>query len=261
MRPTAPPPTEPMITALIVDDERPARARIRQLLLAHRTVVVTGEAGGVDEAVAAIGEHRPDVIFLDIHMKPKTGFELLTQLPQTGAPIHVIFVTAFDEYAVKAFEENALDYLTKPVRAERLSRSIDRLNRLLSKPEEALPPARSTEQSRTPFAPLDIVLLKDGRITRMVRAASIRYVQARGHMSLLRLEGGEALQIHGSITGWAKRLPTEFFVRVSRGLLINRSLVTGVEAIDRNRSQVFLEGCQNPLAISRLETSRLRKSL
>jgi two-component system LytT family response regulator len=120
------PPTGTMITALIVDDERPARARIRQLLLAHRTVVVTGEAGDVDEAVAVIGEQRPDVIFLDIHMKPRSGFDLLAELPHAGEPIHVVFVTAFDEYAVRAFEANALDYLTKPVRAERLGRSIDR---------------------------------------------------------------------------------------------------------------------------------------
>ena len=105
MNSTLPPPTGPMITALIVDDERPARARIRQLLLAHRTVVVIGEAGSVDQAVAAIGEHRPDVIFLDIHMKPKSGFELLAELPHAGAPIHVIFVTAFDEYAAESAAE------------------------------------------------------------------------------------------------------------------------------------------------------------
>ena len=261
MSPALPPPNGPMITALIVDDERPARARIRQLLLAHRTVVVTGEAGGVDEAVAAIGEHRPDVIFLDIHMKPKSGFELLAELPHAGTPIHVIFVTAFDEYAIRAFEENALDYLTKPVRAERLGRSIDRLSRLLAKPEDAPSPGRPTEQHLPPLAPLDVVLLKDGRLTRMVRAASIRYVQARGHMSVLRLESGEAFEMHRTLAAWSKQLPAECFVRVSRGLLINRSLVTGVAAVDRNRSQDFLDGCQKPLVISRLEASRLRKSI
>ena len=174
--------------------------RIRQLLLAHRTVVVTGEAGGVDVAVAVIAAHRPDVIFLDIHMKPRSGFDPPAELPQTGAPIHVV-------------------------------------------------------------APLDIVLLKDGRQTCIVRAASIRAVQARGHMSVLRLEGGEGFEMHGSITGWAKRLPAEFFVRLSRGLLVNRSLVAGLTAIDRNRAQLFLQGCTAPLVISRLEAARLRKSL
>jgi two-component system LytT family response regulator len=261
MKPALPPPAGPLITALIVDDERPARARIRQLLLAHPAVVVTGEARSVDEAVAAIGEHRPDVIFLDIHMKPKSGFELLSALPQAGAPVHVIFVTAFDEFAVRAFEENALDYLTKPVRAERLRRSIDRLNRLLSKPDISSPPNRTSEHDLTPLAPLDLVLLKDGRMTRMVRAASIRYVKARGHMCLFRFEGGEAIEMHCTIAAWTERLPAELFVRASRGLLINRSLVTGIATIDRNSSQVFLDGCPQPLVISRLETSRLRKSL
>lgn len=259
MSPALPQPAGPMITALIVDDERPARARIRQLLLAHRTVVVTGEAGGVDEAVAVIGEHRPDVIFLDIHMKPRSGFELLAELPQSGAPIHIIFVTAFDEYAIRAFEDNALDYLTKPVRAERLGRSIDRLNRLLSKPAE-VPPSAQSEQAPATLV-LDIVLLKDGLQTRMVRAASIRCVQARGHMSVLRLERGEVFEMHGSITGWAKRLPAELFVRLSRALLVNRRLVVGLTSIDRNRSELFLEGFQKPLVISRLEAARLRKSI
>jgi two-component system LytT family response regulator len=261
MSPATPPPTGPMITALIVDDERPARTRIRQLLLAHRTVVVTGEAGDVDEAVAVIGEHRPDVIFLDIHMKPRSGFELLAELPSAGPPIHVIFVTAFDEYAIRAFEANALDYLTKPVRAERLGRSIDRLNRLLSKPDISPPPTHTSEHGLTPLAPLDLVLLKDGPQTRMVKAGSIRSVQARGHVCVLRLEGGEAFEIHGPISGWAKRLPTELFVRLSRGLLVNRSLVTGLTALDRNRTHLFLEGYRKPLVISRLETSRLRRSI
>lgn len=261
MNSTLPPPTGPMITALIVDDERPARARIRQLLLAHRTVVVIGEAGSVDQAVAAIGEHRPDVIFLDIQMKPKSGFELLAELPHSGAPIHVIFVTAFDEYAIRAFEENALDYLTKPVRAERLSRSIDRLSRLLSQPAEAATAMEPHASNPAPLAPLDCVLLKDGRLTRTVQAGSILAVEAKGHMSMLRLADGQAFEMHHTISAWAKRLPAELFVRVSRGLLINRSVVTTIEAVDRNRSRVFLDGCRTPLMLSRLETSRLRRSL
>ena len=261
MSPATPPPTGPMITALIVDDERPARARIRQLLLAHRTVVVTGEAGDVDEAVAAIGEHRPDVIFLDIHMKPRSGFELLAELPPAGAPIHIIFVTAFDDYAIRAFEDNALDYLTKPVRAERLGRSIDRLSRLMAQSRGAPPPALAAEHDPAALVPLDIVVLKDGRQTRMVRAGSIRSVQVRGHLCVLRLEGGEAFEMHGTISGWATRLPAELFVRLSRGLLVNRSLVAGLTALDRNRSHLFLEGYPKPLVISRLEAARLRKSV
>lgn len=80
-------------------------------------------------------------------------------------------------------------------------------------------------------------------------------------MCLFRLEGGEAIEMHCTIAAWTERLPAELFVRASRGLLINRSLVTGIAAIDRNSSQVFLDGCPQPLVISRLETSRLRKSL
>jgi two-component system, LytTR family, response regulator len=261
MNPTLPPPSGPMITALIVDDERPARARIRQLLLAHRTVVVIGEAGSVDQAVAAIGEHRPDVIFLDIHMKPRSGFELLAELPQTGPPIHIVFVTAFDEHAVRAFEENALDYLTKPVRTERLGRSIDRLSRLLAQSGGAMSPVPADRHDQGAITPLDIVLLKNGPQTRMVQAASIRSVQARGHACVLRLKGGEAFEINGTISGWAKRLPADLFVRLSRKLLVNRSQVARLTAIDRNRSQLFLQGDQKPLVISRLEASRLKKAV
>lgn len=105
------------------------------------------------------------------------------------------------------------------------------------------------------------MLLKNGRQNRMAQAASIRSLPSRGHTSVLRLHGGEDFVTQGPISGWAMRLPKQLFVQWCRGPMVNRGLIAGVTAIDRNHSNLLMKGCDTPLLISRLEASRLRKSL
>src|SRR5262245_1043785 len=113
------------IKAMIVDDERLARNRLRSMLAEHPHIQIAAEADGVASALTAIRAIQPDVVFLDVQMPGATGFELVNQLEQ---PVKIIFVTAFDEYAIRAFEVNALDYLLKPVSPERLAVAIDKLS-------------------------------------------------------------------------------------------------------------------------------------
>lgn len=261
MSPTAVPYRGPTIKALLVDDERPARVRMRQLLEPYGHVVVTGEAKNVDEAVAAITEHRPDVIFLDVQMKPKSGFELLPRLSAEAGPIHVVFVTAHDTYAVKAFEENALDYLTKPVLAERLAKSIERLGTAMTQQPAPPPAGCAGDENSAPLEPMDFVVLKTSSRQWMIRAGAIRAVEAQGYASIVWLEGDESVWISRRFSSWEKQLPAEMFLRVSRGLLVNLTLVVRLEVVTKNSSLLFLDGRSLPIELSRLETARVKKSL
>lgn len=234
---------------------------MRQLLEPHDHVVVSGEAASVDEAVAAIAEHRPDVIFLDVQMKPKSGFELLARLPEEAGPIHVVFVTAHDTYAVRAFEENALDYLTKPVLAERLAKSIARLGAAMTHQPAPPPWASAANRGSAVLEPMDYVLLRTQSQRRMIRAGSIRMVEARGHATVVGLEGDESVVIGRRFASWEKQLPTGMFLRVSRGLLVNLTLVVRCEADGKKSSLLFLDGRSLPIELSRLETARVKKAL
>ena len=260
MRTDRPPPPPPRIRALIVDDESPARRRLATLLKAHPEVEIIGEAAGVDEAVVELQTKHPDVIFLDIQMKPKTGFDLLKVLPPSPHPIEVVFVTAFNTYALKAFDAHALDYLTKPVRAGRLQQTIQRLKRVLSAgPKEAEGTAPPEDLSL--LVADDLVILKDSRQKLIIRVGDICSIQAEGHYTRIMLPQDESFLKHRPFSYWESRLPAPPFVRLSRSLLVNTSLVTRISAQGRNRSEIFFKTAAAPLALSRLEAERIRRLL
>src|SRR5688572_18387479 len=121
-----------MIRSLIVDDEQPARQQLGRLLRVHADVQVIGEATNGLEALQHIADARPDVIFLDIEMPGLTGFDVLAQL---AAPPMTVFTTAFDEYAVRAFDANAVDYLLKPIQAARLAQTLEKMRERMSQPD------------------------------------------------------------------------------------------------------------------------------
>ncbi len=251
------------IKTLIVDDESPARKRMKQLLLAHPEIVVIGEASDVDEGLELECRHRPDLIFLDVQMKPEDGFALLHKLPPRDRPPAIIFVTAHDQYAVKAFEFEALDYLTKPVVAERLAKAIQRLKTRGTPPAPPRPAAPQTKsgESGAPLTPQDLVLLKEGERTHMARVVDIRVVEADGHFTRIALEGSQFFMVHRPISYWETRLPELLFQRISRSLLINRSQVLSFKTVTDNRTHAFLKGLTKPVELSRLEAYRLRRFL
>jgi two-component system LytT family response regulator len=252
-----------IIKTLIVDDESPARKRMRQLLLAHPEILVIGEASDVDEGLELERKHRPDLIFLDVQMKPENGFALLNKLPQRDRPPAIVFVTAHDQYAVKAFEHEALDYLTKPVFAERLARSIQRLKPrgTPNAPRRPAAPQTGSAEPAATLAPQDLVLLKDGERSHMAKVVDIRVVEATGHFTRIALEGSQFFVVHRPISYWETRLPKLLFQRISRSLLINRSQVLSFKTVTDNRTHAFLKGLTKPVELSRLEAYRLRHFL
>ena len=159
------------ITAIIIDDERLARKELKSLLAQHRKIEIIDEAANADEALNKIHEKRPNLIFLDIQMPGKSGFDLLEQLDYVP---EVIFTTAYDEYALKAFEVNALDYLLKPIEDDRLRDSIDKVSEKLDFDE----PNISSDGILTEN---DQVFVKDGEKCWFITLKDVRYFESVGN--------------------------------------------------------------------------------
>lgn len=240
------------LRALIVDDEPPARRELRRLLDAHAdAIVVTAEAGTLAEARAAIAAGTPDVVFLDLRLDREIGFEVLPAVPASTA---VIFVTAHDEYAVKAFETNALDYLLKPVDPRRLTLTVARLG--AARREQA---GSATPQARMPDAVSanDWLLLRAGQGEEFVRAGAIACVIAEGDYTRVCTVDGRERLVHRTLRDWESRLPPDQFERVHRSAIANLRHVLQVERGPGYSARLALRG-QPSLPISRRAAARLR---
>ena len=151
---------------LIIDDERLAREEVRRALDRYPEFEIVGEANNVDDAIGLIEKEQPDIIFLDIHMPGKSGFDLLEEL---DAVPEVVFTTAYNQYAVQAFEVNALDYLVKPLREERFAKTIEKVRLELRKKEE---------EQQTPLASHQKIFIKDGEKVFFIALAEIRLIES-----------------------------------------------------------------------------------
>lgn len=245
--------TAPLRT-LIVDDERLARRELRRLLAAHDPVEVVGEAANADEAEAAVREHDPDLLLLDVQMPGDNGFDLLERL---DAVPHVVFVTAYDEYAIKAFEVNALDYLVKPVEPERLAAALETVQ---ARAAEATPQAVAAE--REPISTLtadDQVFVKDGKRCWFVQLADVRLFEAAGNYTRLYFDGEEPL-IHRSLSYLEDRLDPDQFFRASRQHILNLARVDDVTPWSKNRLKATLDD-GTEVELSRRRSRAFRKEL
>ncbi len=237
------------LRVLIVDDERPARRWMRELLAAHATIEIVGEADGIAAATAMVGETHPDVVFLDVQMPPASGFGLLPHLPPQT---QVVFVTAHDTFAVKAFEANALDYLLKPVHPDRLAETMRRLR-------NKEPRAEAGSSAR--LQPDDLIPLQDRGQLHMIPVRRIAAVVAEGSYSRAVLCGQKDMLLLRRMKEWDERLPSPPFARIDRSLLINLDLIRSVQVRNRNETHVALAEVQDPLVLGRSASIRLRKLL
>lgn len=209
--------------AIIVDDERPARAELRTLLEEFPSIEICGEAENASSAAALIGEVNPDLVFLDIQMPGKTGFELLEEL---SPPIpNVIFTTAYDEYAVQAFEVNALDYLMKPVNPKRLAAAIERLEeRQVVPADSGAIPARGAQE----WTDEDRVFVRERDRCWFVPIKSIRLIESEGNHSRIHFEREQPL-LHRTLGSLEEKLPPRLFLRANRAQIVNLSYVDSIE--------------------------------
>jgi len=242
--------------ALIVDDERLARKRLRDLLAPHPEVEVVGEADSVESAARLAAELQPDLLFLDVEMPPNNGFDLLPMLPEDASAPDVVFVTAYENFALRAFEVSAVDYLLKPIHPERLAITIRRLSAGPRRDGEAEVPGEEQQWGMT-----SKITLSDRRLKQVVEVAVIVSIQALGAYSRVSLLGLPPIIVLRSISEWERRLPPGEFCRVDRSLIIQHPLLRKMEMKSRDETEIFLKGVDAPLTVGRAATARLKKQL
>lgn len=234
--------------ALIVDDERLARKELMSLLSDYTQIEVVGEAVNVDDAYQKIKELQPDLLFLDIQMPEKTGFDLLEMLDDVP---QVIFTTAYDEYAIKAFEVNALDYLLKPIQPERLKESIYKLSTAREKEEEG-----SEREKAAKLGPNDQVFVKDGDKCWFVRLSKIRLFESDGNYIKVYFDNQKPM-IHKSLNALDERLDDKVFFRANRKHMINLNWVDNIEPWFNGGLMVTLQGGEK-VEVSRRQATKFK---
>ena len=251
-------PTPPRLRAILVDDEPLARIHLASRLKEHPEIEIVGEAEDVPSAYGLISSVKPNVIFLDIQMPKKTGFALLPLLEKVDPQPAVVFVTAYDEFAIRAFEANALDYLTKPVRAGRLAKTILRLHKQLVSQSGISHPS---SESDTRLEAQDLVLLREKSLTMMVKTREIAAIESQGDYTRIHLCEGKIVMMKQTLAIWESQLPAELFAKVSRSLLVNTKSVAKMERKNLLSWDLHLEGTKEPITLSILESKRLREAL
>ncbi|PJJ59375.1 LytR/AlgR family response regulator transcription factor [Hymenobacter chitinivorans] len=243
------------MNALLVDDSRLARTELRHLLQTFPDVTIVGEARHAAEARAQLAQLRPDLLFLDIHMPGETGFELLASLDT--AP-QVIFTTAYDEYALRAFEVNALDYLLKPIGEARLAAALEKARAQLLAPAPAVP-TLPEEPAPTPLTAQDQVFVKDGERCWFVRLADIKLFEINGSYTQIYFEQHRPL-IPRTLQHLEARLDPKVFFRANRQQIINLKWIESIEPWFSNTLKIKLrEGPE--VEVSRKQSVLFRELL
>ncbi len=233
--------------ALIVDDERLARKELVKLLEDHPMIEVVGEAVNADEAIQMVNDLNPDLLFLDIQMPGKTGFQLLEELD--SVPL-VVFTTAYDEFALKAFEVNALDYLLKPIQPERLLETVAKV----AEKERA-----KTAAVRGPDKKLgltDQVFVKDGDRCWFVSLSNVRLFESDGNYIKVYFDNNRPM-IHKSLNALDEKLDERAFFRASRKHIVNLSWVEGIEPWFNGGLMVRLKG-GDKVEVSRRQAAKFK---
>ena len=235
--------------AIIIDDERLARVELKRLLSQHKEINIVGEAVNVDDAIAKITELNPELIFLDIQMPGKNGFELLEELDSVPT---VIFTTAYDEYALKAFEYNALDYLLKPIEPNRLEETIKKVIERNKKDTAA-----SLDQPV--LKEEDQIFVKDGEKCWFVKLGTIRLMESEGNYVRLYFEDNKPLILR-TLNYLDERLDSKAFFRASRKHIINLKWIESIEPWLNGGLLVKLKG-GNKVEVSRRQAIKFKEML
>jgi two-component system LytT family response regulator len=245
------------LTAIIVDDEPPARMVLKEYLAAHADVRVVAECGNGFEAVKAVTDHQPDLLFLDIQMPKLDGFEVLELLAGSLEHTAVIFATAYDEYALRAFEVHAVDYLLKPYSQERFDDALGRARARLG--EGKVPPAAPLVAEARQGRALERILIRDGAQVHVLPVDAVDYIEAQD----------DYVSIHAAGRGYLKEqtlaeLETELggsrFVRVHRSFIVNVERISRVELYAKDsRIAILRDGTKLP--VSRAGYQRLNALL
>lgn len=233
---------------IIIDDERLARNELKRLLEDFPKIQVVAEAANADEAIELIDEHQPDLLFLDIQMPGKNGFELL-EIIEDRVP-EVIFTTAYDEYALKAFEYNALDYLMKPIDSGRLAEAIAKVEEELKRTSQL-----NSDPGRTYLTESDQVFVKDGEKCWFVKLGKVRLFESMGNYVRLHFEDQKPM-ILKSLNSLEERLDPKSFFRANRKHIINLQWVEKIEPWFSGGLLVTIKSGEKTTPLEKIEISR-----
>lgn len=243
----------PILRVVIVDDEEPARMAVRQDLEAAGGVEIVGECANGFEAIKAATDLKPDLLILDVQMPKLDGFEVLEVL---GRDVPVIFITAYDEFALKAFEVHAVDYLLKPCSVERLREALARAR---ARTAVTVTPTALRHAARKPGTPLDRVIIRDGADVHVVPVGKIDYVEAQDDYLSVQT-AGRALLKEQTLSELETQLDPRRFVRIHRSYILNIDRLTKVELYAKDsRIAILQSGAKLP--VSRAGYQRLQQLL
>jgi two-component system LytT family response regulator len=246
------------LTAVIVDDEAPARMVLKEFLSAQDDIALVAECANGFEAVKAVTEHRPDLLFLDVQMPKLDGFEVLELL--SGALDHtaVIFATAYDEFALRAFEVHAVDYLLKPYSVERFREALTRARTRLGREASAAPPRGLADEARQARA-LERILIRDGAQVHVLPIDSIDYIEAQDDYVAFHAAGKSHLK-EQTLAELEQLLDASRFVRIHRSYIVNVERIARVELYAKDsRVAILRDGSRLP--VSRAGYQRLNALL
>jgi len=242
-----------MIKAIIIDDERLARNELRKLLSEFPEIEVIAEAANSSEGIEKIENLNPELVFLDIQMPGKTGFDMLAEMDR--AP-NVIFTTAYDEYALKAFEVNALDYLLKPVEPKRLADAIQKLH---MQEERDLQSTAPLNFNRSVLSEADQVFVKDGERCWFVKLSEIRLFESVGNYAKVYFGGNKPL-ILKSLNSLEERLDEKTFFRANRKHIVNLRLIDKIEPYFNGGLLLEMKGGEK-IEVSRRQTVKFKEMM
>jgi two-component system LytT family response regulator len=239
------------IRTIIVDDEEPARLILREFLSAHEEVKIIAECANGFDAVKVITETKPDLIILDIQMPKLNGFEVLELVEQ---PPSIIFATAYNQFAVKAFEVHALDYLLKPFSKERLTEALEHAKGHLKK--KSIPLQELASAAGMKPSPLERILVKDGSKVHVIPVDKIDYIEAQDDYVAIKLDGKTHLK-QERMAELEKELDTAKFIRVHRSYILNLDRIARIELYAKDsRMAILKDGTK--LLISRAGYDKLK---
>lgn len=239
--------------AIIIDDERLARNELKKMLILHPEIEIIGEAANADEGLRLISELNPDLILLDVQMPVKTGFDLLQELEKLPT---VIFTTAYDEYAIRAFEVNALDYLLKPIDPKRLS---DAVQKFLAIDEKDMMFSESRSELRLSLSESDQVFVKDGEKCWFVKLAEIRLFESVGNYARVFFGSNKPL-ILKSLNSLEERLDPRTFFRANRKHIVNLRMIERVEPFFNGGLLLEIKGGEK-IEVSRRQAVRFKEMM
>ncbi len=240
------------IKSVVVDDVDMMRATLKKVLDGFPNIEIIGEASDYESAKNLINETKPDLVFLDIDLNGLTSIDLLNEI---NCNPKIIFITSHPDFAIKAFELNAVDYILKPISADRLRRAIDRVTELNTDFIEG----SAMDESQERFKADQIILLNfDSKLT-FIKVQDINYIEAFGNYTKIYMNDGKLSITYNSIKNWDNRLPNDVFIQIHRSSIVNLLNVIKIEKWTNDTGRLFLKGVEKPFEISRSYFFQIKK--